>query len=162
MDDRKYLTTEEVAERYRAVVSVGTLRNWRAMRVGPALIKIGQSSTQRPSSALGRKETWYPAVQLEKWLRSSRIRRDDHNFSHAISSLLDVLEAAPPADIVDQDAIKVCPPQLNVNDQLFQCILPNHSKPASAAICVGPHDAYIAPSGIGRNGGRLIFNRVFL
>jgi hypothetical protein len=30
MGDRKYLTAEEVAERYRA------LRNWRAMRVGPA------------------------------------------------------------------------------------------------------------------------------
>jgi hypothetical protein len=39
MEDRKYLTAEEVAERYRGAVSVGTLRNWRAMRVGPAFLK---------------------------------------------------------------------------------------------------------------------------
>ena len=32
MGDRKYLTAEEVSERYRCAVSVGTLRNWRATR----------------------------------------------------------------------------------------------------------------------------------
>ena len=43
MGDRKYLTAEEVAQRYRGAVSVATLRNWRAMRVGPAFVKIGKT-----------------------------------------------------------------------------------------------------------------------
>jgi hypothetical protein len=43
MGDRKYLTVEEVWERYRGEVSVGTLRNWRAMRVGPTFVKIGKA-----------------------------------------------------------------------------------------------------------------------
>jgi hypothetical protein len=43
MDDRKYLTAEEVAERYRGVVSIGTLRNWQAIRVGPVFVKIGKA-----------------------------------------------------------------------------------------------------------------------
>lgn len=43
MDNRKYLTVEEVSERYRGSISVGTLRNWRAMRIGPGYIKIGKA-----------------------------------------------------------------------------------------------------------------------
>jgi hypothetical protein len=43
MGDRKYLTAEEVSDRYRGAVSVGTLRNWRAMRVGPAFVKVGKA-----------------------------------------------------------------------------------------------------------------------
>jgi hypothetical protein len=43
MDERKYLTAEEVSERYRGEISVGTLRNWRSMRVGPTFIKIGKA-----------------------------------------------------------------------------------------------------------------------
>jgi hypothetical protein len=43
MDERKYLTAEEVSERYRGSVSVGTLRNWRAMKIGPPFIKIGKA-----------------------------------------------------------------------------------------------------------------------
>jgi hypothetical protein len=35
MLDRKYLTAEEVAERYRGALSIGTLRNWRLF--SPAL-----------------------------------------------------------------------------------------------------------------------------
>jgi len=54
MDERKYLTAEEVSERYRRSVSVGTLRNWRAMRVGPPFIKIG-------------KAVLYPIDELEAW-----------------------------------------------------------------------------------------------
>jgi len=53
MGDRKYLTAEEVSDRYRGAVSVGTLRNWRAMRVGPA-IKIG-------------KAVLYPIDELDAW-----------------------------------------------------------------------------------------------
>ena len=50
----KYLTAEEVSERYRGSISVGTLRNWRAMRIGPAYIKIG-------------KAVLYPIEELEMW-----------------------------------------------------------------------------------------------
>lgn len=50
----KYLTAEEVSERYRGSISVGTLRNWRAMRIGPAYVKIG-------------KAVLYPIEELEKW-----------------------------------------------------------------------------------------------
>jgi hypothetical protein len=54
MDDRKYLTAEEVSERHRGAVSVGTLRNWRALRVGPAFVKIG-------------KAVLYPIGELDAW-----------------------------------------------------------------------------------------------
>jgi hypothetical protein len=60
MDDRKYLTTEEVAERYRGVVRVGTLRNWRAMRVGPAFVKIG-------------KAILYPETELSAWEKRNMV-----------------------------------------------------------------------------------------
>lgn len=50
----KYLTAEEVSERYRGSISVGTLRNWRAMRIGPAYVKIG-------------KAVLYPVEELEMW-----------------------------------------------------------------------------------------------
>jgi hypothetical protein len=54
MGDRKYLTAEEVSDRYRGAVSVGTLRNWRAKRVGAAFIKIG-------------KAVLYPIDELDAW-----------------------------------------------------------------------------------------------
>jgi Helix-turn-helix domain len=43
MADNKYLTAEEVAERYRSEISVGTLRNWRAAKIGPPFLKIGKA-----------------------------------------------------------------------------------------------------------------------
>lgn len=52
--ENKYLTTEEVAERYRGEISVGTLRNWRAQRVGPPFVKIGKS-------------VLYPVQALDDW-----------------------------------------------------------------------------------------------
>ncbi|MER9674959.1 helix-turn-helix domain-containing protein [Mesorhizobium sp. M0208] len=54
MDTRKYLTAEEVSDRYRGGVSVGTLRYWRAMKVGPTFMKIG-------------KAVLYPVEHLEAW-----------------------------------------------------------------------------------------------
>lgn len=54
MDTRKYLTAEEVVERYREEISLGTLRNWRAMRVGPPFVKIG-------------KAVLYPIEELNDW-----------------------------------------------------------------------------------------------
>ncbi len=54
MAEARYLTTEEVSERYRGEVSEGTLRNWRAQRVGPPFIKIGKS-------------VLYPVQGLDEW-----------------------------------------------------------------------------------------------
>lgn len=53
-DTRKFLTSEEVSERYRGQVSVGTLRNWRALRIGPTFVKIG-------------KAVLYPVAELDAW-----------------------------------------------------------------------------------------------
>ena len=54
MTESKYLTAEEVAERYRGAISIGTLRNWRAMRIGPTFVKIG-------------KAVLYPVSELDAW-----------------------------------------------------------------------------------------------
>lgn len=60
MDAVKFLTPDEVAERYRGEVSVGTLRNWRSMRVGPGFIKIG-------------KAVLYPIAELDAWDERNRV-----------------------------------------------------------------------------------------
>jgi hypothetical protein len=54
MANDRFLTAEEVSERYRGEITVGTLRNWRALRVGPAFVKIG-------------KAVLYPVRELEAW-----------------------------------------------------------------------------------------------
>lgn len=54
MADIKFLTADEVAERYRGEISVGTLRNWRAQRIGPPFVKIGKS-------------VLYPVQALDEW-----------------------------------------------------------------------------------------------
>jgi hypothetical protein len=59
MGDRKYLTAEEVAERYRGTVSTGTSRNWRAMRAGPAFVK-----------KMG-KAILYPVDELYAWEKTN-------------------------------------------------------------------------------------------
>jgi|TARA_R110002020_G_scaffold27552_1_gene88793 hypothetical protein len=60
MEDRRYLTAKEVAERYREEISVGTLRNWRAMRIGPPFVKIG-------------KAVLYPVQELDEWDRKNLV-----------------------------------------------------------------------------------------
>lgn len=54
MTEQRFLTADEVSERYRGEISVGTLRNWRSARVGPAFVKIG-------------KAVLYPVDQLDAW-----------------------------------------------------------------------------------------------
>jgi hypothetical protein len=54
MTEGKFLTPDEVSERYRGGISVGTLRNWRAMRIGPTYVKIG-------------KAVLYPISELDAW-----------------------------------------------------------------------------------------------
>ncbi|MFZ5682456.1 MAG: helix-turn-helix transcriptional regulator [Pseudomonadota bacterium] len=60
MSATKFLTSEEVSARYRGEISVGTLRNWRAMRIGPAYVKIG-------------KAVLYPVEELEAWDRKNLV-----------------------------------------------------------------------------------------
>ena len=54
MTERKFMTAEEVSERYRGEISVGTLRNWRSARIGPGFVKIG-------------KAVLYPVDALNAW-----------------------------------------------------------------------------------------------
>jgi hypothetical protein len=54
MIENRFLTADEVSERYRGEITVGTLRNWRAMRIGPGFIKIG-------------KAVLYPITELDAW-----------------------------------------------------------------------------------------------
>ncbi|MGD9837801.1 MAG: helix-turn-helix transcriptional regulator [Afipia sp.] len=61
MSETKFLTPEEVTERYREGVSVGTLRNWRAMKIGPSFVKIG-------------KAVLYPIEELEAWDERNRVQ----------------------------------------------------------------------------------------
>lgn len=61
MSETKFLTPEEVSERYRGGVSVGTLRNWRAMKIGPSFLKIG-------------KAVLYPIDALEAWDERNRVQ----------------------------------------------------------------------------------------
>lgn len=71
MSETKFLTPDEVIERYRGGVSVGTLRNWRAMKIGPSFVKIG-------------KAVLYPLGELEAWDERNRVqcraskRLDEH------------------------------------------------------------------------------------
>jgi hypothetical protein len=53
-----FLTPNEVTERYRGEISAGTLRNWRAMRIGSSFLKIG-------------KTVLYPLAELEAWERKN-------------------------------------------------------------------------------------------
>lgn len=58
MSDPVFLTPNEVSERYRGEVSAGTLRNWRALRIGPSYLKVGKS-------------VLYPLSALEAWDRAN-------------------------------------------------------------------------------------------
>ena len=60
MPDNKILTAQEVSERYRGEITVGTLRNWRAMRIGPAFVKIG-------------KAVLYPVDELDAWDKQNMV-----------------------------------------------------------------------------------------
>jgi len=55
-----FLTTDEVAERYRGEISPGTLRNWRALKFGPSFLKVG-------------KAVLYPLTELEAWDRKNLV-----------------------------------------------------------------------------------------
>jgi hypothetical protein len=61
MAESKFLTPEEVAERYRGGISVGTLRNWRAMRLGPSFVKVG-------------KAVLYPIDELDEWDDKNKVQ----------------------------------------------------------------------------------------
>jgi hypothetical protein len=54
MTENRFLTAEGVSEHYRREITVGTLRNWRAMRVGRGFMKFG-------------KVVFYPISELDAW-----------------------------------------------------------------------------------------------
>jgi len=58
MAEKAFLTAEEVTERYRGMLTLGTLRNWRSMRIGPSFLKVGKS-------------VLYPIGELEAWDRKN-------------------------------------------------------------------------------------------
>ncbi|WP_140847956.1 AlpA family transcriptional regulator [Paracoccus sp. FO-3] len=60
MTDDRFLTPDEVSERYRGTVSPGTLRNWRSMRIGPSFVKIG-------------KAVLYPTSELDAWDEKNKV-----------------------------------------------------------------------------------------
>ncbi|MGF7007038.1 helix-turn-helix domain-containing protein [Aminobacter sp. BE322] len=60
MAENRFLTPEEVSERYRGTVSPGTLRNWRSMRIGPCFVKIG-------------KAVLYPVAELDSWDEKNKV-----------------------------------------------------------------------------------------
>ena len=51
---KRYLTQDEVAERYRGLIAVRTLANWRSLRIGPKFTKVG-------------KTVLYSETELDKW-----------------------------------------------------------------------------------------------
>jgi hypothetical protein len=61
MSNAHYLTPDEVSERYRGEISTGTLRNWRAMRIGPSYVKVG-------------KGVLYPVSELDAWDRKNVVQ----------------------------------------------------------------------------------------
>lgn len=56
------LTPEEVSKRYRDEISVGTLRNWRGMRIGLSFVRI-------------RKAILHPIESLDAWHRTNFVTR---------------------------------------------------------------------------------------
>ncbi len=60
MSTRAYLTLEDVVAHYRGQVSEETLRNRRAMRIGPSFIEIG-------------KAVLYPVSELDRWDKSNLV-----------------------------------------------------------------------------------------
>jgi len=59
-DDKKFLTEAEVVERYRGVISPGTLRNWRHQKIGPPFQKCGRG-------------VLYPTAGLDQWDRENTV-----------------------------------------------------------------------------------------
>src|SRR3954464_5647472 len=79
-----------------------------------------------------------------------------------MSALVDVLESAPPADIVDQHPTEVGSARAYIGDQLFEPFAPIDLQPAETLISVSPDDVEVVARGIGVYRSRLIFDRVSL
>jgi predicted DNA-binding transcriptional regulator AlpA len=65
VSEPKYLTVEEVVERYREMVSSKTLEGWRSKGVGPPYVKIG-------------KAVLYPATEIDAWDRAQVVAGSVH------------------------------------------------------------------------------------
>lgn len=65
-DARKFLSPQEVQERWSGAVSVGTLANWRSAGAGPVYLKLGA-------------KVRYPLDELELFEASSLINPSNDN-----------------------------------------------------------------------------------
>jgi hypothetical protein len=86
MSTSTFLTAEEVVERYRGQLSIGTLANWRVKRIGPDFVKIG-------------KAVLYPLGSLEAWDAQNRVacrRLKGHERAAALEAFRRPPEARPP------------------------------------------------------------------
>ena len=63
-----YLTAAEVVKRYRGLVSLGTLRNWRSAKKHFAFVKIG-------------KAVLYPVDQLDAFDRTNLVNCEAPNLN---------------------------------------------------------------------------------
>src|SRR5258708_24157052 len=77
-----------------------------------------------------------------------------------MGGLVNVLESAPPADIVYQHPAKVGPAGGYVGNELLEPLAFVDLQTAEPVISVGPDDIEVIACGIGTNGGRLVFDRV--
>lgn len=79
-----------------------------------------------------------------------------------VRALVDVLEAAPATDVVDENVIEVGLSRLNVVDQLDETRPPLDSKAAAAFVGIGADDRESVRLGIGGDGCELVLDRVAL
>jgi hypothetical protein len=77
-------------------------------------------------------------------------------------TLVDVLEASPPTDIVDQDVIEVRFSCLNILDQFDQARPPVDPHSAASFVDISPNDSEIALLSVCRDGGCLVLYRIAL
>lgn len=61
MSKKRYLTAEEVVERYRGMISIRTWANWRSLRQGPKFLKCG-------------KTVLYDEAELDAWDERNTIK----------------------------------------------------------------------------------------
>src|SRR6266404_4074401 len=77
-----------------------------------------------------------------------------------MGALVHVLEAAPPADVVDQYPAEIGAARAYIGDKLLEPVALVDLQTAESVVSVGPNDVEIIVRGIGGNRGRLIFDRI--
>lgn len=67
LDPRGWLTPDEVVELLRGAVSLGTLRNYRSARIGPAYVRVARS-------------VFYPRAEVDAWL-AEQVRKSEDRWN---------------------------------------------------------------------------------